>query len=201
MRFSIALLAFIFITLVLSSPLPDKKDSKDKDSDKNEKSSSDSDSDKKETKSKATASEEGAATLSSRPYSELQISSGVAGNAEQEAAAKFNGLDKVDPATVSKADRDMIKQIHDIAEKAEINAFNPAIEKATGDELKALKIGKTKNKVLKTSATALVQKIDKAHGKDVDPAKMAKELAKKAKNIKLDVEAKGQASKEVTLDG
>ncbi|POS83889.1 hypothetical protein EPUL_005260 [Erysiphe pulchra] len=224
MRFSITLLAFILIALVLASPLPANKDSVDKDSEQNGKSSSKSSSDsasasasdnsdkndksdksdksgKKGSKSKAAASDGGASVLSSQSYSDLQISDGKAGSAEQEAAAKFQGLDKGDLSKVSDADVKLIKGIHDVAEKAEVEAFNPAIEKATGDDLKAMKIGKTKNKVLKTSATVLALEIQEAKGQKVDPAKMAKEKAKKAKNISLDKAAAGQASKGVTIDG
>jgi len=193
----------------MSSPLPDKQNSNDKDADKNEDSSSKNSSknDKsnkstqKQTNSKAAASDGGASVLSSQSYSDLQISDGKAGNAEQEAASKFQGLDTGDLSKVSDADVKLIKGIHDIAEKAEVEAFNPSIEKATGDEAKALQNGKIKNKVLKTSATVLALEIQKAKGENVDAAVLTKEKAKKAKNIQLDVAAKDQASKSVTVDG
>ncbi|KAI6246255.1 hypothetical protein HI914_05551 [Erysiphe necator] len=204
MRFSIALLSFILIAIVVSTPIPDSKDSKDSASDKSEKSSSKSSSkssDKDSSATKATASQGGASILSSQPYSDLQISDGEAGQAEQEAAARFQGIDKGDLASVSDADVKLIKGIHDIAEKAEVEAFNPAIEAATGDEAKALQNGKIKNKVLKTSATVLALEIQAAKGENVDADKLTKEKAKKAKNIALDVAAKGQASKSVTISG
>lgn len=154
MRFLIAILAFTLITLVVSSPLPDKQNSNVKDSDQNGDTSSKSSgsstsasasansntSNQKKSNSKAAASQEGASVLSSQSYSDLQISDGQAGNAQQEAAARFQGLDTGDLSAVSDADVKLIKGIHDIAEKAEVEAFNPAIEKASGDEAKALKV-------------------------------------------------------------
>jgi hypothetical protein len=68
--------------------------------------------------------------LSSQSYDDLSISAGKAGDAQAEALAKI-GLDTTDLASVSKADLEIIKGIHDVANDAEVGAFNPALDDAT----------------------------------------------------------------------
>jgi hypothetical protein len=81
-------------------------------------------------------------------YNDLSISSGTAGNAKAEALAKFPfTADQF--ATVSAADLKTIQTERESAEDAETEAFNPAIEAASGAAATALQNGKIKNKVLK----------------------------------------------------
>ena len=90
----------------------------------------------------------GRAGLAVTPYNELSISAGTAGNAQAEALAKFP-FTSDQFATVSADDLDAINTMRESAEDAETEAFNPAIDAATGDAATALQNGKIKNKVLK----------------------------------------------------
>ncbi|KAE8451961.1 hypothetical protein EG329_002125 [Mollisiaceae sp. DMI_Dod_QoI] len=128
-----------------------------------------------------------------------KISSGTAGNAESEANALFANIDQTNLAGVSASDLKVIKGIHDVAEDAETDAFNPAIAAASGDAATALQNGKIKNKVLKLTAEVLSIQVDAAQGGS--SSDLAAEQAKLANNIKLDTAAAGQASTAVSFDG
>jgi hypothetical protein len=123
-------------------------------------------------------------------------------------------------AGVSAADLNVIKGIHDAAEDAEVQAFNPAIAAASGDAATALQVtspsfnhnrinmntktdtckqnGKIKNKVLKLTAEVLGIQVDAAQGGS--SSDLAAEQTKLANNIKLDTAAAGQASTSVSFD-
>lgn len=73
--------------------------------------------------------------LSSQAYDDLSISAGQAGNAEAEALAAI-GIDTSDLANVSAEDLEIIKGIHDVANDAEVGAFNPALDSAADDDEK-----------------------------------------------------------------
>lgn len=74
--------------------------------------------------------------LTSQAYDDLSISAGQAGDAQAEAQAKI-GIDPTsDLANVSKADLEIVKGIHDVANDAEVGAFNPALDAATDDATK-----------------------------------------------------------------
>lgn len=77
--------------------------------------------------------------FSTQTYDDLSISGGVAGNAEQEALEKLGGLPD-DLTTVTKADLDFLNSVNSIANDAETDAFNPAIEAASGEEADALQV-------------------------------------------------------------
>ncbi|TQS34407.1 hypothetical protein Golomagni_05211 [Golovinomyces magnicellulatus] len=176
---------------------------KSKDDSKNAKAESNDDSKKSKDDSKtasAAAAGSVAESLRGKKYNDIQISGGVAGNAKEEAEAIFKGIDRNNLAALSKEDLKAIQSVHDVAEQAEKDAFNPAIENATAEEKDALKIGKTKNKVFKITATILRLEGEKAQGKDVS-AEIAKEKAKLDKNVAADVAAKGDTSKNVSFDG
>ncbi|WYZ38488.1 hypothetical protein EsH8_III_000402 [Colletotrichum jinshuiense] len=130
--------------------------------------------------------------FSTQTFNDLSISGGTAGNGKQEALDKLAGL-PTDLTTVSKADLDFLNSVNQIANKAEKEAFNPAIEAATGDELDALKAGKTKNKILKLTATMLKLQAQQAQGQDV-AAKMADEQKKLDNNIATDEANAGNPS-------
>lgn len=78
--------------------------------------------------------------LSSQAYNDLSISAGQAGDAEAEAAAKIGIDSSSDLANVSKADLQIVKGIHDVANAAEVGAFNPAVAAATGAEKVAIQV-------------------------------------------------------------
>jgi len=82
-------------------------------------------------------------------YSQFQISSGVAGQAQEEANAILAAFDGVDKATISDADQTSIENMREAAESAETDLFNPQIAAASGDTATELQTGKIKNKVLK----------------------------------------------------
>ena len=79
------------------------------------------------------------AVFSQSSYDDLSISGGTAGNAEQEALQKLSGLPS-DLSTVEKSDLDFLNSVNQIANDAESDAFNPAIEAASGEEADALQV-------------------------------------------------------------
>lgn len=78
----------------------------------------------------------------------MSISDGPAGNAGAEAEAVWTaGLDLSDLSRVSDEDLEILKVQRENAEKAETQAFNPAIDAAGGTKTeagKALQCGKIK---------------------------------------------------------
>lgn len=137
--------------------------------------------------------------LKDTTYNALSISSGVAGNAEAEALALFSALPLSDPSTISRADITFLNQVNKAANGAETEAFNPAIEAASGAEKDALAAGKTKNKVLKLMATKLQLEAKMAQGEDVS-AKLDEELKKLANNVATDKKNAGKASTGLPFD-
>lgn len=73
-----------------------------------------------------------AGVLKATTFNDISIAGGVAGNAEEEAAAVFSALNLNDLASVSKADLDFLNEVNQVANDAETDAFNPAVEAATG---------------------------------------------------------------------
>ncbi|KAF4463134.1 small secreted [Fusarium albosuccineum] len=138
------------------------------------------------------------AVFSTQTYDDLSISGGTAGNAQQEALDKLSGLPD-DLSTVEEADLDFLNSVNQIANDAETDAFNPAIEAATGEEADALQRGKIKNKVLKLTATILKLEAQQAQGEDVAD-KLEEENTKLQNNISQDEEAAGQASTFLSFD-
>ncbi|EPE36136.1 hypothetical protein GLAREA_05474 [Glarea lozoyensis ATCC 20868] len=197
MQFSFATLSLALITLSIASPVPTT--SKEKAAAKAAAAAASSTTAASAATSTASTGTAAAAgdVLTSSDYNTIQISSGTAGSAETEANALFANIDMNNLAGVSAADLDIIKGTHDAAEDAEVNAFNPAIAAATGDEATALQNGKIKNKVLKLTAEVLGEQIKAAQGGD--GSGVAKEQAKLANNIKLDTAAAGQASTSVSF--
>ncbi|KAF2129471.1 hypothetical protein P153DRAFT_290808 [Dothidotthia symphoricarpi CBS 119687] len=131
--------------------------------------------------------------LADTTYDAISISGGKAGNAEQEALAAFSGLDLTDMANIDPADIAFLGAVNDVANDAETEAFNPAIEAATGADGDAISAGKIKNKVLKLMATKLELMAKQAQGEDV-AAKLATELKKLNNNISIDKASAGSAS-------
>jgi hypothetical protein len=78
--------------------------------------------------------------LASTTFNEISISGGAAGNGEQEALAVFSALDLENPENIDAADIDFLGQVNDVANDAETEAFNPAIEAAPGDEAESLEV-------------------------------------------------------------
>ncbi|KIW83446.1 hypothetical protein Z517_02691 [Fonsecaea pedrosoi CBS 271.37] len=137
--------------------------------------------------------------LTVQPYSQFQVSDGVAGNALAEVNAKFP-IDTSDLASVSAADLQIIKDARETAEDAETGdgGFNDEIA-AAGDDATAtaLQNGKIKNKVLKLQLEVLALQIEAAQG-DADQDKIDEETTKLNKNVALDEAAAGQKSLGVT---
>jgi len=103
-------------------------------------------------------------------------------------------------AGVSAGDLETLQTERELAEDAETDAFNPAVDAASGADATALQNGKIKNKVLKLTFEVTALQIQQAQGKDT-AAKIAEEQKKLNTNIGLDVEAAGEASKTVTFNG
>ncbi|ETI26283.1 hypothetical protein G647_03060 [Cladophialophora carrionii CBS 160.54] len=143
-----------------------------------------------------------AGVLTARPYSQFQISDGVAGNALAEVNAMFP-IDTSDLASVSEDDLQIIKDARETAEDAETGTggFNDELDAASGDTT-ALQNGKIKNKVLKLQLEVLALQIEAAQG-DADQDKIDEEMTKLNNNIALDEAAAGEDSVGVsdTFDG
>ncbi|XXH02938.1 hypothetical protein Hte_009328 [Hypoxylon texense] len=140
-----------------------------------------------------------AGVFTQKNYDDISISGGVAGNAEQEALAVFSALDMNDLASADEDDIDFLKSVNSICNDAEDEAFNPAIDAASGEEADALQRGKIKNKVLKLEATILRLMIQQAQGEDVS-ADMATESKKLQNNIQQDEDEAGNASTFLSFD-
>ncbi|PVH96952.1 hypothetical protein DM02DRAFT_658752 [Periconia macrospinosa] len=137
--------------------------------------------------------------LASTTYNAISISGGKAGNAEAEALAVFSAINTADPSNIGKQDISFLNKVNQVANDAETDAFNPAIEAATGAQKDALQAGKIKNKVLKLTATKLQLEAKQAQGEDV-AAKLAEELKKLNNNIATDKASAGQASTALPFD-
>ncbi|KAF2122346.1 hypothetical protein BDV96DRAFT_609256 [Lophiotrema nucula] len=140
-----------------------------------------------------------AGVLTAQSYAQFQVSDGVAGNALAEVNAKFP-IDTSDLANVDPGDAQIISDARQVAESAETDAFNPAIDAASGDAATALQNGKIKNKVLKLQLEVLDLMISQAQGDD-NQSKIDQETTKLNNNIALDKKAAGQASQSVPFDG
>lgn len=79
------------------------------------------------------------AVFSQTTFNDISISGGTAGNAEQEAKDALAGL-PTDLTQVEEADLDFLNEVNQVANDAETDAFNPAIEAATGEEADALQV-------------------------------------------------------------
>ncbi|KAI0533373.1 small secreted protein [Xylaria digitata] len=140
-----------------------------------------------------------AGVFSQQNYDDISISGGVAGNAQNEALAVFSALDLNDLANVDEDDLDFLNSVNQIANDAETDAFNPAIEAASGEEADALQRGKIKNKVLKLTATVLKLQAQAAQGEDVQD-KLDEEQTKLDNNIQQDEDEAGNASTFLSFD-
>ncbi|OQU93584.1 hypothetical protein CLAIMM_00071 [Cladophialophora immunda] len=137
--------------------------------------------------------------LTVRPYSEFQVSDGVAGNALAEVNANFP-IDTSDLASVSDSDLQIIKDARVTAEDAETatGGFDDELDAAgDGADTTALQNGKIKNKVLKLQLEVLALQIEAAQGNG-DQDKIDEETTKLNNNIALDKKAAGQTSVGVT---
>ncbi|CAI6342257.1 unnamed protein product [Periconia digitata] len=143
------------------------------------------------------AKRQAAGVLADTTFDAISISGGTAGNAEAEALAVFSKLGAA--ANVAQSDIKFLNQVNQVANDAEKEAFNPAIEAATGAEADALAAGKTKNKVLKLTATKLQLEAKQAQGEDVAD-KLADELKKLNNNIATDKKNAGQPSTALPFD-
>lgn len=81
-----------------------------------------------------------AGVLKATTFNDISIAGGQAGNAEAEAAAAFSALNLNDLANVSKADLDFLNEVNQVANDAEKEAFNPAVEAATGAAADAVQV-------------------------------------------------------------
>ncbi|KAI4867690.1 hypothetical protein F4820DRAFT_193306 [Hypoxylon rubiginosum] len=140
-----------------------------------------------------------AGVFTQKNYDDISISGGVAGNAEQEALAVFSALDMNDLASADEDDIDFLKSVNSICNDAEDEAFNPAIDAASGDEADAIQRGKIKNKVLKLEATIIRLMIQQAQGEDVSDD-MATESKKLQNNIQQDEDEAGNESTFLSFD-
>ncbi|EXJ88267.1 hypothetical protein A1O1_05197 [Capronia coronata CBS 617.96] len=137
--------------------------------------------------------------LTVRPYSDFQVSDGVAGNALDEVNAQFP-IDTSDLASVSASDLQILKDARETAEDAEVGTggFNDQLAAAGDDtDTTALQNGKIKNKVLKLQLEVLALQIEAAQG-DSNQDKIDEETTKLNNNIALDKKAAGEDSVGVT---
>lgn len=209
MQFSSSILAFSLLALVASSPMPKKNKAAasstvaacDSAAAATAVASASATADAAaaaSTDSATAAAAAGGDVLSASAYNDFQISGPTAGDAQTKANALFANIDMNNLAAVSANDLKVIKGIHDAAEDAEVQAFNPAIDAATGDAATALQNGKIENKVLKLTAEVLGIQVEAAQGGD--DGDLAAEQTKLANNVKLDTAAAGQDSTPVSFD-
>lgn len=78
--------------------------------------------------------------LADTTYNDISISGGQTGNAEAEALAVFSALDLQNPANIDPADIKFLGEVNNVANDAEDQAFNPAVEAATGDEADQIQV-------------------------------------------------------------
>ncbi|KAM0472546.1 hypothetical protein ACHAPX_008703 [Trichoderma viride] len=135
--------------------------------------------------------------LQFREYADFQISDGEAGNALDEAKAKFP-IDTSNLKGVSSSDLAIINAARETAEAAETDAFNDQIKAASGSAATALQNGKIKNKVLKLFLEVSALQIQQAQGKD-NQDKIDAEQKKLNNNISLDAKAAGETSTAVAF--
>ncbi|KAI0102640.1 small secreted protein [Nemania sp. FL0031] len=140
-----------------------------------------------------------AGVFTQQTYNDISISGGVAGNAQNEALAVFSALDTNDLANVDEDDLDFLNSVNQICNDAEDEAFNPAIDAASGDAADALQRGKIKNKVLKLTASVLKLQAQVAQGQDVQD-KLTEETTKLNKNIQQDEDEAGNESTALSFD-
>lgn len=108
-------------------------------------------------------------------------------------------IDESDLANVDPADVAILKAARTTAEDAETEAFNDAIDAATGAEADALQAGKIKNKVLKLKLEVLNLQIDQAQGGKDNTDKIAAEQKKLDTNIANDKKVAGEPSQSVVF--
>ncbi|KAI9048945.1 hypothetical protein LZ554_006795 [Drepanopeziza brunnea f. sp. 'monogermtubi'] len=195
MQFTNSIIAFGLFALVASSPMP-KKDADATPTGSAARSEATPATSKGSSKDPKAAAA-GPDVLKSSAYNDFQISSGTAGSAEANAAALFTGLPS-DLTQVTANDLKVIKGVHDAAEDAEVNAFDPAIAAATGPAADALEVGKTANKVLKLTAQLIGIQVEASQGGT--GGDLAAAQAKLAKNIAADKANAGRASTAVPFD-
>ncbi|KAA8574728.1 hypothetical protein MFRU_049g00180 [Monilinia fructicola] len=198
MRFSLPALVLL-LSIVDASPLPKKEKAAASSSTVSSAiASSTAAATSSTSNSTSTSTTSAGSVLTASAYNDFQISDGTAGTAQDQANSLFTAIDKNNLAAVSESDLDIIQGVHDAAEDAETDAFNPAIAAASGDAATALQNGKIKNKVLKLTAEVLSIQVKAAQGGD--DTDLAAEQTKLANNIKLDTAAAGQASTAVSFD-
>lgn len=140
-----------------------------------------------------------APVFTAKTFNELSIAGGTAGDAAAEAQAALAGLPE-DLTTVAPEDVEFLSAVNSIANDAEIGGFNAEIAASQpGEDALALGRGKTKNKVLKLTATMMRLAIEAAQGEDV-AAEMEEEQAKLDKNIADDAAQAGAASADVQFE-
>lgn len=132
--------------------------------------------------------------LADTTFNDISIAGGVAGDAEAEALAVFSALDLDNPENIDEADLNFLEEVNNVANDAEKEAFNPAVEAATGEEAEQIQNGKIKNKVLKLMATKIQLEAKQAQGDDSVAEKLAEETTKLNNNIATDQENAGQTS-------
>jgi hypothetical protein len=81
-----------------------------------------------------------AAVLADTTYNAISIAGGKAGNAEAEALAVFSKLDLKNPENIDKADLTFLNQVNQVANDAEDQVFNPAVEAASGDKAAQIQV-------------------------------------------------------------
>ena len=81
-----------------------------------------------------------AAVLADTTYNDISIAGGQAGNAEAEALAIFSKLDLQNPENIDNADLTLLNEVNQVANDAEKEVFNPAVEAATGDEAAQIQV-------------------------------------------------------------
>lgn len=81
-----------------------------------------------------------AAVLKDTTFNAISIAGGQAGKAKEEATAAFSALDLQNPGNIDPADLTFLDNVNKVANNAEKNAFNPAVEAASGDQAAQIQV-------------------------------------------------------------
>lgn len=112
------------------------------------------------TKKRSLKARQAGPVLADTTFDAISISGGEAGNAEQEALDVFSALDLENPENIDPADIEFLGAVNDVANDAETDAFNTAIEAATGEEATALEV-RTDSRYMSIYSCALLTWINR----------------------------------------
>lgn len=89
---------------------------------------------------RALATRQAGPVFADTTFNDISIAGGQAGNAEAEALKVFSALDMNNLANADPNDLNFLNSVNQAANDAEKQAFNPAVEAATGDQAAQIQV-------------------------------------------------------------